>query len=136
MSANHDDSHDAFAAADELRGTYARLIGARKQDVGLGLNTTHGLNIAAFGLPLKHGDEILVSDIEFPAITSDLTPKHRSSIFTFTCKNYRTLHKNILKSGIVLAEREGSIRVSIHLFNNKTDINRLIRVLEQFAKAS
>ena len=62
-----DDSHDAFDTADDLRSTYARFIGARKREVGVGLSTTFGLNIAAFGLPLKKGDEILVSDIEFPA---------------------------------------------------------------------
>lgn len=67
VGATRDDSHDAFATADELRQDFAGLIGARKQEVGVGLNTQHGLNIAAFGLPLKEGDEVLVSDIEFPA---------------------------------------------------------------------
>lgn len=62
-----DDSHDAFATRSELRGIYAKLIGAAKREVGLGGNTSHGLSIAAFGLPLKKGDEVLLSDIEFPA---------------------------------------------------------------------
>jgi len=47
---------------------YAKMIGAPRRAVGIGLNTSHGLNIAAFGLPLKRGDEVLVSDIEFPAV--------------------------------------------------------------------
>ena len=68
MRAEHDDSHDAFAAADELRAIFARMIGARKREVGIGLNTSFGLNIAAFGLPLKKGDEVLISDVEFPAV--------------------------------------------------------------------
>jgi len=68
VASEQDDSHDAFGAADELRGIYAKMIGATKRSVGIGLNTSHGLNIAAFGLPLKKDDEVLVSDIEFPAV--------------------------------------------------------------------
>ncbi|MBD3403410.1 aminotransferase class V-fold PLP-dependent enzyme [candidate division GN15 bacterium] len=68
LECKQDDSHDAFINMDELRGDYASLIGAEKRQVGIGLNTTFGLNIAAFGLPLKEGDEVLVSDIEFPSL--------------------------------------------------------------------
>jgi cysteine desulfurase/selenocysteine lyase len=68
MAADRDDSHDAFETADWLRATYARMIGAPKHTVGIGLNTSFGLNLAAFGLPLKRGDEVLVSDVEFPAV--------------------------------------------------------------------
>lgn len=66
-ASERDDSHDAFVTADELRGDYAALIGAKKREVGLGMNTSFGLNLAAFGLPLKRGDEVLLSDVEFPA---------------------------------------------------------------------
>ena len=338
LRADRDDSHDAFAAADELRSVYARMIGARKREVGIGLNTSFGLNIAAFGLPLKRGDEILMSDFEFPAvpyawraaaearglklkfirskrkhvapddvlkaltkrtrvlcvswvqffngfkndlaalselchgnrvwlvvdgiqgmgvepinvrklgvdvftsgcqkwmlspqgggffylsdavrdklahssmswlgvdwkmnftdmfrfdlpyfdsarrfelgyyavlnllgmkasadlienlgirnirkhnhtlidrladyirgkplytITSSMDKAHRSSIFTFTCPGYKKLHRELLKRRIILVEREGSIRVSVHLFNNERDIDRLIAILDRFAK--
>jgi len=65
--ARRDDSHSAFCTADELRQDFAKLTGASKKQIGLALNTTFGLNLAAFGLPLKRGDEILLSDIEFPA---------------------------------------------------------------------
>ena len=68
LEACRDDSHDAFAAADNLRTMYAKLIGARKREVGIGMNTSFGLNIAAFGLSLGSGDEVLIPDIEFPAI--------------------------------------------------------------------
>lgn len=62
-----DDSHTGFGTADELRGIYAGLVGAEHRHIGLGMNTSFGLNLAAYGLPLVAGDEILVSDIEFPA---------------------------------------------------------------------
>jgi selenocysteine lyase/cysteine desulfurase len=54
--------------SDDIRQGCARIIGASAKQVGLGHNTSVGLNIAAFGLPLKPGDEVLVSNVEFPAI--------------------------------------------------------------------
>lgn len=68
MAADTDDSPAAFHIRRDLRKRYAKLIGAKETDVGIGLNTTLGLNIAAFGLPLKKDDEVLISDIEFPAM--------------------------------------------------------------------
>ena len=67
VAAAKDDSHAGFVALDQLRKDYAGLIGATKRQVGIGANTTHGLNLPIFGLPMKRGDEILVSDVEFPA---------------------------------------------------------------------
>ena len=67
LAADRDDSHDAFTCAESLRRDLAALIGARKQDIGLGLNTSFGLNLAAWGLPLERGDEVLLSEVEFPA---------------------------------------------------------------------
>lgn len=335
VAADRDDTGQAMTAADQLRGTYAKLIGATRSDIGLGFNTSFGINLAAFGLPLKSGDEVLLIDIEFPAlvytfqaaaevrgyrvkiipttdrrcdfallekavtkrtrliavswvqffngykldlseltefcrrhrlwlvldgiqgmgvepinvrrrgidiftsgcqkwmlapqgsgffylspemrevlqpavaswlgvdwgmdftdlfkfdlpwydsarrfelgyfmvtnlfgmkaavdiftdlgvagiqkhnyalidrlaryvkgsdhyrITCDLSRKHRSSIFTFTCNDVKALHRRIIKAGIILSQREGSIRVAAHLFNNEDDIDRLIEVLEE-----
>ncbi|HUV29540.1 MAG TPA: aminotransferase class V-fold PLP-dependent enzyme [Acidobacteriota bacterium] len=68
VRAEQDDTHDAFTVQDELRSAYAGMIGAEARQIGIGLNTSFGLNIAAFGLPLNAGDEVLVSDIEFPAV--------------------------------------------------------------------
>ncbi|MDD3731660.1 MAG: aminotransferase class V-fold PLP-dependent enzyme [candidate division Zixibacteria bacterium] len=338
LAADIDDTLYAFTVAEELRSDYAALVGADKQDIGLGLNTSFGLNVMAFGLPLPRGSEILVSDIEFPAIiytwraaaerfgyelkfvpakdmsfdietfkkaitgktkvlavsyvqffngykndlatlsqicrendillvvdgiqgmgtepvdvrqlgldvftsgcqkwmlapqgcgffyldpelrrkiqppfmswlgvdwqmnftslfkfdnpcfdstrkfelgyyvvlnlagmkaavryfqhlgieniqrhnhrlidrlaeyiksnrrykiTSSMTPLHRSSIFTFTCDNYKELHQEIVKRKIILALREGSLRVSVHFFNNDDDIDKLLEVLDDFSK--
>jgi len=59
--------HAAFAGLEKIRKYGARLVGAREDEVGFGFHTGYGLNVAAFGLPLKSGDEVLLSDIEFPA---------------------------------------------------------------------
>ncbi len=61
------DDEAAFADLDKIRKLSGRLIGARQNEIGFGFNTGYGLNIAAFGLPLKAGDEVLLSDIEFPS---------------------------------------------------------------------
>lgn len=58
---------EMFSALDNIRRNGAKLFGARKSEVGFGFNTTFGINLAAFGLPLKPGDEVLISNIEFPA---------------------------------------------------------------------
>ena len=337
LASEVDDSHDAFSALEGLCETFAGFIGAEANSVGLGMNTSFGLNLAAFGLPLQAGDEILVSDVEFPAlvyafrgaaeqrdlkmkfvpsrdrffdigeleraitnrtrvlalsyvqffngfkndlktiseickkhniyfvvdgiqgmgvepinvvdlgidvfssgcqkwmlapqgsgffyladsvrddlirthadwldvdwgmdftdlfkfdlpdrqnawrfslgyyavlnilgmkaackvfsdlgieniqahthslidrlagyientgdysITSSMEPRHRSSIFTFTCDDFRSLHRELLKNKVVCVCREGSIRISVHLFNNESDIERLIAVLKDFS---
>lgn len=62
-----DDHHGLMVTSDKLRQDFAKLIGADRQEVGLGSNTTFGHNLAAFGLPLREGSEILLSDVEFPA---------------------------------------------------------------------
>lgn len=61
------DQADLFAALGNIRRNGARIFGCKKSEVGFGFNTTFGLNLAAFGLPLKRGDEIILSNAEFPA---------------------------------------------------------------------
>lgn len=51
----------------EVRALAARLIGARTEEISVGTGATHGLNLAAAGLPLKPGDEVLLSPGEFPS---------------------------------------------------------------------
>ena len=65
--------------------------------------------------------------------TSSLEPNHRSSIYTFTCSGPDRLWDLLFKRKIIVSLREGSIRVSVHLFNNEEDIDRLISTLEEFS---
>ena len=58
---------ELFVALDNIASNGAKIFGCKKSEVGFGFNTTFGINLAAFGLPLKKGDEILVSDVDFPA---------------------------------------------------------------------
>lgn len=49
------------------RDLIARLIGAHTSEIALATNTTYGINLAAFSLPLGPGDVVLTPDLEFPA---------------------------------------------------------------------
>jgi selenocysteine lyase/cysteine desulfurase len=56
-----------FATLAKSRELVARLIAAETEEIGLAVNTSFGLNIAAFSLPLGAGDVVLTPDREFPA---------------------------------------------------------------------
>src|SRR5262249_15378778 len=52
---------------NEIRKKAAMLIGADLEETALTHNTTEGLNIVAQGLPLKAGDQVIITDQEHPA---------------------------------------------------------------------
>jgi cysteine desulfurase / selenocysteine lyase len=56
-----------FATLQRSRELAAMLVGATPGEIALTTNTSHGINLAAFGIPLSAGDEILTVDREFPA---------------------------------------------------------------------
>jgi cysteine desulfurase/selenocysteine lyase len=58
---------EQFAVLTSSRRQIARLIGAEESDIALASNTSAGLNLAAWGLPLGPGDVVVVPDLEFPA---------------------------------------------------------------------
>ena len=61
---SHDQQFNTLARSREL---IAKLIGAESSEIALATNTTYGVNLAAFSLPLKTGDVVLSPDQEFPA---------------------------------------------------------------------
>jgi selenocysteine lyase/cysteine desulfurase len=64
----HRISHELqFDMLARVRASVARLIGAAPREIALATNTSHGLNLAAFSLPLRAGDVVLTPDREFPA---------------------------------------------------------------------
>lgn len=56
-----------FATLTRSRELIAKLIGARSTEIALAVNTSYGMNVAAFALPLVPGDVIVTPDLEFPA---------------------------------------------------------------------
>lgn len=59
--------HHSFLLLDRIRETIAKMINSSQNEIALTSNTSYGLNIVANGLNFKAGDEILLSDVEFPA---------------------------------------------------------------------
>ena len=58
---------DFFPVLDRARELTARLIGASAGEIALMTNTSWGVNLAAYSLPLGPGDIVLGSQGEFPA---------------------------------------------------------------------
>lgn len=56
----------ANTTLDHSRALAAQLIGAEPDEIALMPNTTTGINVAAWALPLERGDVILTFDREFP----------------------------------------------------------------------
>ncbi len=55
------------AYREEARTRAAQFIGAAPEEVTLLRNTTEGLTIVAYGLDMKPGDEVLMSNLEHPS---------------------------------------------------------------------
>lgn len=58
---------DQFGALARCRTLVAAMINASAEEIALTVNTGVGLNLAAWGLALGPGDEVVLSDGEFPA---------------------------------------------------------------------
>ena len=56
-----------FGTTARARELAARLIGASSEQICLTTSTSVGINIAAQAIPFEPGDEVLLSDTEFPA---------------------------------------------------------------------
>ena len=67
-AAPHRISHDMqFGLLSRSRELLARLIDATPEEIGLATNTSFGINVAAWSLPLGKGDVVIGSREEFPA---------------------------------------------------------------------
>jgi cysteine desulfurase/selenocysteine lyase len=61
------DQEEQFRALSDARTLLARLIGADAAEIALATNTSSGINLAAWALPLGPGDAVVIPDLEFPA---------------------------------------------------------------------
>lgn len=71
---NHEALNEGYTAGprwvkhiEKTRVRSAELIGALPEEIAFVKNTSHGLSLVARGLDFKQGDEIIISDQEFPA---------------------------------------------------------------------
>lgn len=55
-----------------LRADVARLLGSDPEHVALTVNTTHGVNAVAWGIPLEPGDEVISTLLEHPGLAAPM----------------------------------------------------------------
>jgi cysteine desulfurase/selenocysteine lyase len=74
---------DFFPQLDRSRALIAQLIGASADEIALTTNTSWGVNLAAYALPLGPGDIVLGSEGEFPANVYPWMAAAKARGFTF-----------------------------------------------------
>lgn len=62
-------------------------------------------------------------------ITSPRVEGRRSGIVTFSAPEPETLLQRLLERDIIVSLREGDIRVGVHFYNNRADLDRLLEAL-------
>lgn len=76
-------AEDFFPHLDRSRTLIAQLIGAGPDEIALTTNTSWGVNLAAYALPLGPGDIVLGSEGEFPANVYPWMSAAKARGFTF-----------------------------------------------------
>ena len=74
---------DFAPVLDRARALVASLIGAEAAEIALTTNTSWGINLAAYALPLGPGDIVLGSEGEFPANVYPWMAAARARGFTY-----------------------------------------------------
>jgi len=110
----------------EIRPLLAGFINAPTEQVEFAYNTSHGLSIAANGIDWKAGDQIILSDVEFPANTYPWTNLRREGV------EVKFIKSNDMCFDINAFEREITSRTrmltlsSVQYFNGfRNDLERL-----------
>lgn len=76
-------AEDFFPILDRSRELVAQLVGAGPDEIALTTNTSWGVNLAAYALPLGPGDIVLGSQGEFPANVYPWMAAAKARGFTF-----------------------------------------------------
>ncbi len=93
LAGDTDFEEETFRMLDEIRKLCAKLIGGDAEEIGFCPNTSYGLNVCIAGLYLKPGDEVVVSELEFPAGVYVLKPLEEKGVairYLKTEKGYLT----------------------------------------------
>ena len=60
------DTSGEYGGWDTVRGKLAAFVNVQESEISLTHNVTEGINVVAWGLPLKRGDEVILTDHEHP----------------------------------------------------------------------
>jgi cysteine desulfurase/selenocysteine lyase len=128
---NHD--AESFRIFEELRGKLAALIGTEPARIGLAPHTTFGMNVLASGLGWNKGDNLVLSENEFPAgVYPWLRLRDEGVEIRFAKTQNGFIDENALISAT--DEKTRVIHVSWVQFNNgnRVDMARLGSFCEEY----
>ncbi|MGH8014773.1 MAG: aminotransferase class V-fold PLP-dependent enzyme [Candidatus Zixiibacteriota bacterium] len=130
MSAEVDDTRQMYELRERVRAGYAKIVGAETWQVGVSLNTSFGLDLASYGLPLKEGDEVLLSDIEFPASIYAWRGAAETRKLTITYLKSKDRKFDIAELEKSITHRSRVLSISfVQFFNGyKNDLKRLSEI--------
>ena len=122
----------AFRKLDEIRVLIADMIRANPEEIAFATNTSYGLNVAAWGLDLKPGDKILLSDVEFPGNTYPWTNlKQKGVIIEFVPNRNRCFDMDNFVKAIDTKTKVLSLSY-VQFFNGfKNDLKTIGEICEE-----
>ncbi len=124
---------DVLALETEVKERAARLINAARTDEMVQVpGTATGINIAAQGLPLRAGDNVLVLEDDYPAVTYpwlNLAP--RGILTKFVPLHDGGLNLDVLASRIDVHTRAVCVSTAMFSTGFRNDIEQLGRLCRQ-----
>lgn len=98
-----------YGSYDETPGKIARFIGADANEIALTHNVTEGINIGCWGVPLKRGDEVILT-----------THEHVGNMFPWM--NRQKLHGIVIKKYTPGQTADETLNRISDLINSKTRV--------------
>lgn len=107
------------AGREPIRENLAQLAGCSPEEIAINRNSTEGLNTIIFGLNLKKGDEIVMSNFDYPNMNNAWNQRAK--------RDGVILKKAILP--LPLDNDETIVRLYTDLFTSKTKIVHLTHII-------
>ena len=116
-----------WTEVEETRASIGKWIQADPKQIAFLWNTSAGINLAAMGLPIKEGDEIIITDLDFP---SNVYPWiHAAREKNAAVKTVKHKDHYLSADDIIHAVSERTKVISISWVNatngNKLDVEKL-----------
>jgi L-cysteine/cystine lyase len=94
------DHRAVLHSREKLRASLARLIESAPEDICLARSTTEGVNIVFQGLNLRPEDEVVTSDLEFPAVLRAIkaTPAKVRVVALSNCPDDESINRTLSKA--------------------------------------
>jgi len=127
-----DATTEVFDAWREIKSELGRMINAPPEQIGFAFNTSHGISIAAGGVKLAAGDEIILSEVEFPANTYPWTNlRHKGVIVNFIPAPNRCFDLDIFRRSITPRTRLLAISFVQYFNGFRNDLEELGKICRE-----